>query len=62
MQKEGWTWLSNSPKWHYFRNGQSLCGKWGLLGNHELEQGKNNSPDNCAICRKKLEKEILVNE
>jgi hypothetical protein len=55
-KKEGWTWLINSTKWHYFKDRQSLCGKFLLLGNIELEQGNDNSPDNCKACIKKLEK------
>jgi hypothetical protein len=53
---EGWTWLINSKKWHYFVNGRSLCGKFGLIGRPELEQGNDDSPDNCTACRKKLKK------
>ncbi len=58
-KQEGWTWLVNSRKWHYFRNSRSLCGKFMLLGSmlDELVQGNNNSPDNCLICRRKREKE-----
>ena len=55
--KEGWTWLTNAIKWHYFREGQSLCKKYMLLGSGELELGNNNSPDNCAACKKVLIKE-----
>ena len=54
--KEGWAYLSNSPKWHYFRGGRSLCKRWGYFG-HDEEQGKDDSPDNCLACRKKLAKE-----
>jgi hypothetical protein len=54
---EGWTWLYNSTKWHYFRNNRSLCGKWALWAVGELEQGNDNSPDNCVVCRRKLAKE-----
>ena len=53
---EGWTYLLNSRKWHYFtadRN-QSLCGKFMLLKLPELEQGNDDSQDNCAACRRKL--------
>ena len=46
---EGWTWLFNSKKWHYFRKGRSLCGKWALLGHPELEADAS-SPDNCKAC------------
>lgn len=55
--KEGWTWLSNSNKWHYFRNNTSLCNRFMLLAVGDLEQGNDASPDNCMACRKKLEKE-----
>jgi len=54
--KEGWTWLTNSTKWHYFVEGRSLCGKFMLLSIPELEQGNDGSLDNCMACRKKLEK------
>lgn len=55
-KEEGWTWLVNSRKWHYFINGRSLCGKFLLLVVPELEQGNDDSPDNCVICRRELEK------
>jgi hypothetical protein len=51
---EGWTWIIGTPKWHYMRKGFSLCGKWMLLGNPTLEQGKPFSLDNCKACKKKL--------
>lgn len=54
LNAEGWTWLIGTAKWHYLRNGKSLCGKWGVVGKPTLEQGNNNSPDNCNMCRKKL--------
>ena len=58
-KEEGWTWLQNSKKWHYFRNKKSLCGKWSLFihPNEGYELGNNDSSDNCTTCRKKLEKE-----
>jgi hypothetical protein len=54
---EGWTWLINSKKWHYFREGKSLCKKFLLLQYPEFEQGNDHSPDNCKQCIKQLEKE-----
>ncbi len=53
---EGWTWLQNATKWHYFvlTDGKSLCGKWCLWGSPELEQGNDDSEDNCKACQKKL--------
>ena len=53
---EGWTWLINSPKWHYVRKGMSLCNRFMVL-NTEFEQGNDESPDNCLVCRKKRLKE-----
>lgn len=53
---EGWAWLSNATKWHYFRDSRSLCRRWMFLGD-ELESGKDNSPDNCESCKRALVKE-----
>lgn len=53
-EKEGWGFPINSKKAYYFVNGMALCNKWMYLG--ELEQGNNDSPDNCSVCRKKLER------
>jgi hypothetical protein len=53
--KEGWGYLQNvgSNKWHYFKDdGRSLCGRFMNLSSR-LEQGNDESPDNCAACRKK---------
>lgn len=56
---EGWTFLVNATKWHYFRNSRSLCGKWMYLGDDaDLEQGKLQSPDNCEACRKRRIREL----
>lgn len=55
--KEGWYYLSNSPKWHYFRDGRSLCGRWATFAKEGFEQGNDGSPDNCMGCQKKLLKE-----
>ena len=53
----GWTWLHNSRKWHYFHYDRtSLCGKFMLLGKTRLEQGNDDSPDNCAVCKRKLKR------
>ncbi len=56
--KEGWWWPSNAGKAHYMRNGRSLCGRWGtMFANPRLEQGNDNSRDNCAACKRKVLKE-----
>lgn len=55
---EGWAPGSfGSQKWHYYRDGRSLCGRYGWIGALNFEQGNDQSPDNCAACRKKREKE-----
>lgn len=55
MAREGWNWLINSRKWHYFQaDGRSLCGRYAILGdNADSEQGGEGSPDNCQACVRK---------
>jgi hypothetical protein len=49
----GWGWPANSRKAHYFHDGfRSLCMKWMYSG--QVEQGKDESIDNCAECMKRL--------
>lgn len=55
---EGWTWLWNSPKWHYFRNGRSLCRNWGLFAKSQPFQADAESPDNCKECWRRRQKEL----
>ena len=56
---EGWTWLYNSRKWHYFRDGNSLCRKWSLLRHpSDRYSGDTDSPDNCAECARRRAKEL----
>ena len=56
-EDEGWTYLVNSPKWHYFRDGRSLCRKFLLLGRPELECDGPESADDCKKCRQLRNKE-----
>ena len=53
--KEGWGFPGTSKKAHYFVDATSLCRKWGFYFG-PLEQGNDNSPDNCVACQRKLEK------
>lgn len=53
--KEGWNWLSNATKWHYFVEGRSLCRRWMCFGT-DLKEDTGESPDDCAACRKALTK------
>jgi hypothetical protein len=55
MSGEGWVYIGGARFWHYVgRDGRSLCGKWMYLGSTAPELGKDDSPDNCKGCRKKL--------
>lgn len=53
--KKGWGWPANSRKAHYFIDGRAICGKWLFFG--AVEDRNHGSPDNCAACKKRLEKE-----
>ena len=55
-EAEGWTWLLNARKWHYFVEGRSLCGRYLLLASGEFQRGDDDSPDNCAACKRQLAK------
>ncbi len=56
---EGWTWIYGATKWHYFRKGKSLCGRWMLLGLGDFEEDeKLESEDNCKTCTKKRRIEL----
>lgn len=56
VAKEGWRKL-NSKKWHYFRNGKSLCMKW-MSFSEDFDTDVGDSPDNCKKCQMKRNKEI----
>ncbi|MCW8128938.1 MAG: hypothetical protein KIS92_01010 [Planctomycetota bacterium] len=51
-KSEGWFFPINSRKAHFFRNGRSLCGKWGYLGD-KFDSDDLASPDDCTQCKKK---------
>lgn len=54
MATEGWTFLWNSTKWHYFVEGRSLCGRFLLLANPAFDCHID-SPDNCKACLRKYQ-------
>ena len=59
---EGWDWLLNSPAWHYFRGGKSLCHRWGRFGLFLSEDATQKAPHTeklCPTCLKKRNSEIL---
>ena len=54
---EGWGLIRpGDRKAHYYRNTDSLCRRIGLYSG-PLEPDENHSPDDCAACRKVLDKE-----
>lgn len=58
MEKQLTGWANPRPfagngKFHYFDEGRSLCRKWMKLGG-EFEDDKDDHPDNCATCKKKV--------
>jgi len=59
-QEEGWGWPVSSKKAHYFVNRgstlwkEALCGRWIFF--EPVEQGNDDSPDNCAECKKRLKR------
>jgi hypothetical protein len=62
MIAEGWGLPNGAKKWHYFTcKGRSLCGGYGFYAG-DTELGNDNSPDNCAECKKRLAKLIAQNE
>ena len=55
--EEGWGPIRpGDRKAHYYRNGDSLCRRVGLYRG-PLEADEFESSDDCAACRKKLNKE-----
>lgn len=62
VPKEGWGTVVSagtmmpSKKWHYFVDHRALCGRWMRFGDDDLEQGNDDSVDNCAECKRRLAK------
>lgn len=56
--KAGWARPLNSRRHHFFKAGEitSICGKW-MLYSDNREPDTFESPDDCASCRKKINKE-----
>jgi len=48
---EGWAQPLNSKKFHFFREGRSLCGKWAFLSEDLDDDNEEvDSPDDCREC------------
>lgn len=61
--KEGWNWLWNATKWHYFgHDGRSLCGRYLSFSAQDAELGNDNSSSNCKACRDKRLKQLAEAE
>ena len=54
--REGWGFPRGARKAHYFRETFALCRKYGFYRS-TLEQGNDDSPDNCAQCARILKRE-----
>lgn len=55
----GWRWMFNAKKIHFFNNGRALCGKWMILSSSDKEDlTVRNSPlpDECRECHKRAKK------
>lgn len=51
---------NNRSKWHYIgTNGKSACGRHLYVSGY-LEQGQDDSPENCRTCRQILETNTLL--
>lgn len=55
---EGWTFLHNSTKRHWFRRGVSLCNRWMYPGSDLETDLEINNSKNCTDCRRKRLSEI----
>lgn len=59
MIEGGWTYMGKSRrvvKRHYFVDGQFLCGRSGGMSDGVLDAWNDDTPRNCAVCRRKLAK------
>lgn len=56
---QGWKYLFNAPKQHYFKDGRSLCGRWMTFGHGDcIEDNEKPQHDECTSCRRKLTPEL----
>jgi hypothetical protein len=59
--REGWNYLLNARKFHYFVDGRSLCKRYMLLASPEdMDKSERDSPDDCLKCRAALKKRRSV--
>ena len=52
--------FGRNPEFHYFGgDGLSLCRRWGVGHTREVEEGRDDHPDNCPLCVKAMEKQKM---
>ena len=58
IEQQGWGYPFHAKKAHYFKSGEttSLCG--GMVFTGDRFDDNHNSPDNCAVCKRRFKKEI----
>ena len=56
--KEGWGQAFRGVRWHFVRDGKTLCGKSNVNYNADLHEGNDTSPDNCVKCRRMRASEL----
>lgn len=55
MRKTGWGLIQGAKKYHYFdTEGRSLCGRVLKFTDAGLEDSNDESPDNCAECKRRI--------
>lgn len=56
---EGWKWIPQRKKWHYFVRGHSLCGVMrARVGT--FNKVADGGPDACKTCQGKLDKQHAI--
>lgn len=55
---EGWNYIMESTRTHYFRDGVSLCGKFSISQRTVGFYLNDSHPYNCVRCRKRREAEL----
>lgn len=57
IKNEGWVFLDNAAKAHYFRAGRALCGKWAWVGEAFGSPDGIPTTNRCKTCSAKRTRE-----
>ena len=59
-RSKGWALVAPAKKHHYYRDGMSLCGRWGLFaGTFDADDpAKDNPKRDCADCLRRVKKTV----